>query len=55
MRKKEGSFVNIKLEQSLKDRLDIYCEKEDRTMTAAIERALKEFLDKYDSKIINDK
>ena len=46
--KKPGTYVNFVLAQDLYDRLDAYIEKEQRTKTAAIEMALREFLDKYD-------
>ena len=46
--KKPGTSVNFVLAQDLYDRLNIYIEKEQRTKTATIEMALREFLNKYD-------
>lgn len=46
--KKDGTYVNFVLAQDLFDRLNTYIEKEQRTKTATLEMALREFLDRYD-------
>ena len=46
--KKNGAHINFIIDQDLRDRLEECADAEKRTMTATIELALTEFLDKYD-------
>lgn len=43
--KKAGSYVNVLLKASIYDRLVEHCEKDDRTKTSVIERALTMYFD----------
>ena len=45
--KKDGHPVSLIMDKTLFDRLEEYCEETYLTKTAAIEKALKEYLDKY--------
>ena len=47
--KKETTLVHVKIAKEISDRLEAYCEAEERTKTYAIEHALMEFLDKYEN------
>jgi predicted transcriptional regulator len=47
--RKDHEQINIKLDKTLYERLCAHCDKEDRTKTSAIERALAAYLDKYES------
>ena len=42
--------MNIRIEESISDRLNDYCEKSGQTKTVAIERALTMFMDNYDER-----
>lgn len=46
--RKDGSRLNVILEQPLRDRLERCSERERRTITATVEIAISEYLDKYD-------
>lgn len=46
--KKAGSYVNVRLKESVYERLVEHCVKEDRTKTSMIERALTMYFDKMD-------
>lgn len=48
--KKDGVFINYYIQKDIKNRLDKYCDEVGQTNTTAIERILKQFLDKYDAK-----
>lgn len=45
--RKEGTLLNIKLAQDIYDKMLVFCEKEERTKTYAVEKALTAFLDEY--------
>ena len=47
--KKDYRVLNAKLDKTISDRLEKYCELEGRTKTTSVERILKEYLDDYDS------
>lgn len=51
--KKDGTYVNFLMAQDLFDRLVVYTEETQRTKTAAVEMALREFLDKYEQEKLN--
>ena len=46
--KKEGRFLNVKLENRIYDRFEEYIEEVGQSKTTAIERILKSFLDQRD-------
>jgi metal-responsive CopG/Arc/MetJ family transcriptional regulator len=46
--KKDGKTVSLIMEKELFDRLEAYCDETYLTKTAAIEKALKQLLDKYE-------
>lgn len=46
--KKDGVNINYFIRRDVKEKLDAYCEDVGQTATMAIERILKEYLDKYD-------
>lgn len=46
--KKEGRFLNVKLENRIYDRFEEYIEEVGQSKTTAIERILKGFLDQRD-------
>ncbi len=46
--RKDYEQINIKLERKLFERLCEHCEKENRTKTSAIERALERYLNECD-------
>lgn len=48
--KKDGVYINYYIQKDIKERLDKYCEEVGQTNTMAIERILKQFLDKHDEK-----
>jgi len=45
---KDYKFFSIKLDRTIYERLERYCEIEDRTKTAAAERIFRQFLDDYE-------
>lgn len=47
--KKAGSYVNVLLKASIYDRLVEHCEKDDRTKTSVVERALSMYFDSLDA------
>ena len=47
--KKDGKAVSLIMDKDLYDRLEDYCDETYLSKTAAIEKALKEMLDKKDS------
>lgn len=47
---KDYRFFSVKLDRGIYERLERYCEIEDRTKTAAVERILRMFLDDYDKR-----
>ena len=46
--RKEGRYLNVKLENSLYDRFEDYIEEVGQTKTTATERIIKDFLDRRD-------
>lgn len=46
--KKEGKYINLKINKNIYQRFDAYCKKEARTKTAALERMINAYLDQYD-------
>lgn len=47
--RKAGSYVNVRLKESIYERLVAYCEQDDRTKTSVIERALTMYFDNIDA------
>lgn len=48
--KKDGEYVNIYMDRELKQRIKDYADEKGQTMTTAIERILKSYLDDYKEK-----
>ncbi|MDO4414995.1 MAG: hypothetical protein Q4C20_07945 [Erysipelotrichaceae bacterium] len=46
--RKEGHYINLRIDKGLYDRFSKYCDQEERTKTAALERMLRAYLDAYD-------
>ena len=46
--KKDGRVINYKIDRLLYERFAAYCEEKGQTATLALERILKEYLDKND-------
>ncbi|MBR3348645.1 MAG: hypothetical protein IKG55_01065 [Solobacterium sp.] len=46
--RKEGHYINLKIDKLLYERFSKYCDQEERTKTAALERMLRAYLDAYD-------
>lgn len=47
-KKKDGRFINYYIDRGIFERLERYAKSRGQQMTTAIERILKEHLDKYD-------
>lgn len=47
--KKESQPLSIRMEQTLYDRLTSFCDRSGQSKTTAIERALTQYIDEYDS------
>lgn len=45
--KKDGKYVNYYMDKAIADKLERYCEDVGQTKTTAIERILKEYIDKH--------
>lgn len=45
--KKDGKSLNCNIDRLLHERLEEYCEEVGQTKTVAVERILKQYLDKY--------
>ena len=48
VRKKDGRFLNIYMDRELNERLRLYAEEKGQSITVAIERILREYLDNID-------
>lgn len=46
--RKDGKYINLRIEKSVYKRFDDYCKKESRTKTAALEKMISTYLDQYD-------
>ena len=46
--KKDGQYLNCYIDRDLRERLVAYADQKGQTMTMAIERILKKFLDEYE-------
>jgi hypothetical protein len=46
--RKDGHYINLRIDRSLYDRFSKYCDQEERTKTAALERMLRAYLDAYE-------
>lgn len=46
--RKEGQYINLRIDKVLYDRFSQYCDREERTKTAALERMIRAYLDAYD-------
>ncbi len=49
--KKENTPITLRMEQTLYERLNDYCEKSGQSRTLAVERAVKMYIDDYDEKM----
>ena len=47
--KKDGKHLNCYLDRSLLERLTTYAEEKGQTVTTALERILKKYLDEYEA------
>ncbi len=48
-KKKDGRFINYYIDRQIYERLEQYADDKGQSMTTAIERILKEYLDRYES------
>lgn len=48
--KKDGTYLNVRIETAIYNRLEALCEDAGQTKTVAVERALTEYLDNYKRK-----
>lgn len=46
--KKDGRFINYYIDRQLYERLQAYADEKGQTVTTALERILKEYLDRQD-------
>ena len=50
-KKKDGRYINYYLDRQIYERLERYADAKGQQMTTAIERILKEHLDKYEAEL----
>ena len=48
--RKDGTYLNVRIETTIYNRLERLCEDAGQTKTVAVERALTEYLDNYEKK-----
>lgn len=48
--RKNGTYLNVRIETAIYNRLEALCEDAGQTKTVAVERALTEYLDNYERK-----
>jgi predicted DNA-binding protein len=48
--RKDGTYLNVRIETAIYNRLEALCEDAGQTKTVAVERALTEYLDNYERK-----
>ena len=48
--KKNGTYLNVCIDTSIYNKLEVICEEAGQTKTVAVERALKEYLDNFEKK-----
>lgn len=48
--KKNGTYLNVCIETSIYERLEVFCYDAGQTKTIAVERALSAYLDDYEEK-----
>lgn len=48
--KKNGTYLNVCIETSIYERLEVFCSDAGQTKTIAVERALSAYLDDYEEK-----
>ena len=48
--KKDGVYINLRIERKLRERLESYAEEKGQTMTKALEIILQNFFDEEDKK-----
>ena len=46
--RKDGHYINLRIDRTLYDRFSKDCDQEERTKTAALERMLRAYLDAYE-------
>ena len=46
--RKDGKYINLRIQKAVYQRYEDYCQKEARTKTAALERMISTYLDEYD-------
>lgn len=54
-KKKEGKYISFYMEADIVDRLHVYADEKGQTLTLAVERILRDALDKYDDQIADQK
>jgi predicted transcriptional regulator len=48
--REDGTYLNVRIETAIYNRLEALCEDAGQTKTVAVERALTEYLDNYERK-----
>ena len=48
--RKDGTYLNVRIETAIYNRLEALCEDAGQTKTVAVKRALTEYLDSYERK-----
>lgn len=48
--RKDGTYLNVRIETAIYNRLEALCEDAGQTKTVAVERTLTEYLDNYERK-----
>lgn len=46
--RKDGHYINLRIDRTLYERFASYCDREERTKTAALERMMRAYLDAYE-------
>ena len=46
--RKDGKYINLKIDKKIYERFEKYCTDSARTKTAALERMISAYLDQYD-------
>ncbi|MBQ7994437.1 MAG: hypothetical protein IJM63_00060 [Solobacterium sp.] len=46
--RKDGHYINLRIDRGLYERFSRYCDQEERTKTAALERMMRAYLDAYE-------
>lgn len=46
--KKDGVYINLRIERDLREKLDAYAEEKGQSLTVALERILKQFFEEQE-------